>query len=684
MLLINLGIFAGVFLGKQTYDKRKRRKLAHAIATTHKTVAPQIITKQETATAINPRKKRSDDLMAVKASAASAAISILGYTFYYPLVFVSVGIVSYTTRPILLAAIRSWRKKRRVNNDSYSALVTLLLLVLSSAFAAAMHNILYYMSRHLIQKSRADTTQLTTQYFQQTPMFVWLAIPGVDKQIPLDEVKQGNRLIINTGTMIPVDGTIVTGSALVDQQAITGETTVVEKTTGDSVLAATLVISGRIIISASHHGKETRIHKLNQLLQQNDNYKTELELKGEAWANKLSLPIIVTTAGLIPVVGSSAALALLFSVPMNTVRSILSAQTSAHLQRMMQHRILIKDGRSLEALKQIDTILFDKTGTLTHTQPEVIQIICCANLQADSLLTLAAASEQHLEHPIAEAIVAHAEQKSLFLPDVTHSQYALGLGLTATIHQQTIHIGSERFIRQILNHEGAFPEPIPHYLQMHQGHSFVFIAVDYTLQGVIELSPRVRDEVPALIHHLQQQNFQQLAIVSGDQQAPVDRLAAQLGFDAAYGGVLPQEKAQLIHDLQTQGRKVCFIGDGLNDALAMKQADVSICLKSASSLTSEVAQIILLDDNLNNLNELFHITQHLHKSLKRSIYFWVGFGAGNAVAIPLFALNPVQASIFYTSAYFSGLKLSDYVPQSHSLTQKDEESAQTNTKKAAN
>ncbi|HHC74881.1 MAG TPA: HAD family hydrolase, partial [Thiothrix sp.] len=292
------------------------------------------------------------------------------------------------------------------------------------------------------------------------------------------------------------------------------------------------------------------------------------------------------------------------------------------------------------------------------------------DLSKKQLLALAAASEQQLEHPIARAIVAYAAQQALTLPKINHSEYKLGLGLTAKTDDHIVHIGSERFIRQITQQQGDFPDPIHAHLIAHQGHSFVFIAVDYRLQGIIELSPRVREEVPALIQYLRQQPLlQQLAIVSGDQQAPVDRLAKQLGFDAAYGSVLPQEKAQIIADLQAQGRNVCFIGDGLNDALAMKQADVSISLQSASSLTSEVAQIVLLDDNLNSLQELFHLTQHLHKSLKHSIYFWVGFGAGNAMAVPLFALNPIQASLLYISAYFSGIKLSSHVPKHHSLNE---------------
>ncbi len=598
------------------------------------------------------------------------AVSMLfasGAWLYPPLGFVSAGIISYNLYPVLRDTLHQWQNNQRTTNETYATLAGLLMLGSENYFAAGMQNMVYHLSNHYVHKSRKNATQWITDAYNAAPGQVWrLSADEQEYQIPLTQVQAGDRLVVNTGETIPVDGQIESGMALLDQQALTGEANPAEKTVGDNVLAATLVIRGRLVIQATHSGEDNRIQQLNNLLQQTRDYKTALQLRGEYWTDQAVLPVFAISALTAFTLGISSAIAILFSAPMSIVRTMLSVQTAAHLQRINAQGALIKDGRVLESLPQIDTLLFDKTGTLTETLPEVASITCCGEQTADQLLGLAAAAEQRLEHPIARAIVAKAQASQITLPPVSDSQYDLGLGVTVQVEQQRIQVGSLRFILQAIHTtEAELPDTIQQAMQAAAGHTFILIAVDGILQGMLELRPRLRPEITTLMAHLRQRHFAQIAVISGDQQAPTQRLADDLGLDAAYGDVLPQDKAAFVKRHQDQGGNVCFIGDGLNDAIAMKQANVSISLNSAAPIASETAQIVLTDDNLAPISDLFPLAEQLQHRLRNSLLLWTGFGIANALAVPLLGFGPLQSSLAYLSVYGLGLKYSRHIPTRH-------------------
>jgi len=641
MLFANLGIIAGVYLGKQILDKLRSR---------NKTVAKETHSKSKVLL-----KSETNSLYYAKIGGGTTLIISAAYYYYAPLKLLSVGLLSYTALPIFQKTFQSLSNEGKLKNHGYSSLTMILLLGTGSYLAAALNSVIYHVSEHIVEKSRKDSACLTTQVYQQVPEMVWIADKqGVERQIELTQLQVGDIVMVTTGEVIPIDGFISIGRALVDQQALTGEANPMEKHQGDKVMTSTIVLSGRIGILARDSGEETCVNQLNKLLHQTEAYKTSLQLKGEEWSNQIALPVMITSALIIPFAGTASALALLFSVPMNTVRSMLSMHTLTQMQRINEKGALIKDGRVLEELPRIDTILFDKTGTLTQTQSEVATIISCGEYDQNTILSYAAAAEQRLDHPIAKAIVAKAKQQHLAFPVVTQSSYDLGLGVTVSILGHQVHVGSQRFIQQVTKSE-SLPEKIQHYMQKAQGHSFVLIAIDHKIQGLLELYPEVRPEIPTLIKILKQRGFKHLAIVSGDQTEPTQRLSQALNMDAFYAEVLPQDKAALIRKLQDEGHHVCFIGDGINDAMALKQANVSVCLQSASPIANEMAQIVMLNESLAPLGNLFDISTELHKKLSNSLYFWVGFGATNALAIPLLGFGPFQSSLFYTMAYSAGL-----------------------------
>jgi Cu2+-exporting ATPase len=289
-----------------------------------------------------------------------------------------------------------------------------------------------------------------------------------------------------------------------------------------------------------------------------------------------------------------------------------------HLNLASQQSILIKDGRSLELLTQVDTILFDKTGTLTQEEPEVGRVIVCDHYQEEELLTYAAAAERKLTHPIAKAILNKAEESQLTLPEVEDSNYQMGYGLTVTIDKKIIQVGSVRFMElEGISIPKVIEEEMAH--SFNQGHSLVMVAIDHQLCGAIEIQPSIRPEIKEMISGLRQRGIKHLAIVSGDHKHPTEKLAKELGMDSYFYEVLPENKASIVEELQKQGRSVCFIGDGINDAIAMKKAQVSISLRGATSVATDLAQIVLMDGSLSRLCGLFDVAKNLDTQLRNGL-----------------------------------------------------------------
>jgi len=261
-----------------------------------------------------------------------------------------------------------------------------------------------------------------------------------------------------------------------------------------------------------------------------------------------------------------------------------------------EQSILIKDGRALELLSQVDTVVFDKTGTLTQEQPHVGKIYTLQDYQENDLLKYAAAAEYKQKHPVAKAIIQAAHERELNLPEIDEAKYEIGYGIKVTISNQLIRVGSVRFMEM---EEIAIPKKIRKILSScHEfGYSLVMVAIDNQLAGAIELHATIRPEAKSIIKGLRQRNMS-LYIISGDNEKPTQRLAEELGIDNYFADTLPENKATLIQQLIDAGKVVCFVGDGINDSIALKKAHVSISLKGASTVATDTAQIVLMDASL--------------------------------------------------------------------------------------
>ncbi len=535
---------------------------------------------------------------------------------FFPLLhLLSIGIITHTSLPIFKHAETSMLKEGKIGHSMLVSVLSILALMTNQSFALTVAIFFYHFGEKILAKTQDHSKKMLTNLFEQQPDKVWILKNQVEIEVPLDTICINDIVVIDTGDIIPIDGIITNGMAMVDQHTLTGESQPTEKEIGEKVFASTIVINGRIYVKVKKTGTDTTIAKIGKMLNHTADYKTNLQSKGEKWANQIAKPLLGVSAFCLPFVGAIGSTAILNSTFGNRVRLAAPLGVLNHLNLAAHKGILIKDGRALEELNRVDTILFDKTGTLTDEQPEVGQIVLCGNYSENDILTYAATAEGKLKHPIAKAILKKAKESNLILPSIEDSQYQIGLGITVSVENKIIKVGSLRFMKML---NISIPQIIEQAMEHshNNGHSLIMVAINNEIKGAIEIQPSVRFEVKEIITGLRQRGIKHIAIVSGDHKQPTEKLAKHLGMDNYFYDVLPENKAQIVEQLQKKGNIVCFIGDGVNDAIAIKKANVSISLKGASSIATDLAQVILMDGSLVNLCELFDISKSLETNLR--------------------------------------------------------------------
>lgn len=456
--------------------------------------------------------------------------------------------------------------------------------------------------------------------FQIQPETVWVRhAAGTEMTLPFDQLQVGDTLVLHAGQTVPVDGVIIAGAATIDQHMLTGEAQPVEKTVNEPVLASTVILSGKIDVRVEKTGSATTAGQIVALLNTAARYNTRHVHRVLQMTDTFALPTLALSAVSWPLLGPAGAISLL-GANMTTTTYLSNPLAMLNFLNIAADKgMLIKNGAGLEGIGQVDTILFDKTGTLTRERLRVVRLYSLTGRSEDDLLRLAAAAEVRQTHPIAQAILAAAAERQFDLPSVEQAQYDVGYGLTRRLPEGVVRVGSQRLLE-------IAAIPIPDQVErLHSqcqatGHTLVMVALDDELVGCIELEPTLRPGAEELVGGLRWRGLS-LYIISGDQEAPTRKLAEQLNMTGYFANTLPEQKAALVEQLQQEGRSVCFIGDGINDAPAMRQADVSISLRGATSAATDTAQIILMDGDLGHLLDLFAIAEAFERNLKTNLRF---------------------------------------------------------------
>lgn len=534
----------------------------------------------------------------------------------------------YGLAPHLRDVEDSLVNERRINCNSLFLFADILALLTGNYVAAALSLYMIQLGKLGVIRAKDDSRKQMQHLFLDLPGKVWVARDGSEIEVDLDSITSDEIIVLHGGNVIPVDGVIVDGCCGVNQQALTGEAQIAEKAVGDTVFANTLVTNGRILVRVERSGAETTSNQIADILFNSVSYKSKVQLKGERWADQLTAPTFYSALALLPFIGPVSTSVYINAHIGMRIRVFAPMVTLKHISMASKNGLLVKDGRALENFIAVDTVLFDKTGTLTHEDPDVTRIICLDRCSESELLRHAAIAEQKQTHPIARAILRKARQMGISVPEVDDSHYSIGYGIKVECDGKTIQVGSLRY----LNDDSiVISDELNRIAQREQaaGHSIVFVAVNRRVLGALQLQPRTRAEMERVIARLRGQGIKYMAIVSGDHEGPTRALAEQLGMDGYFANVLPREKADIVERLQAQGKVVCFVGDGINDAIALKQSNVSISVAGASTIAQDVAEIVLMDGHLHAMNDLHDVSASLDRNLKKSLRFCIAPGVAN-------------------------------------------------------
>jgi len=602
----------------QAREKNKKGKKARVIPFTGNARNQQI--KEFSAGDINkksPQQKLTDRNLAV--STASLGLAIIGKLSYFPIALLSLPGILYITQFAIMQAFQGLFKEKKLTVDFLSATMKVLLLINGYLVFASFSVFMFSLNRKLLNKVSDNSKKNIIDVFKQQPSTVWVVYNKIEREITFEELKTGDTVMVSAGSTIPVDGEIIEGSASVDQHILTGEFQPVEKSTGDEVFALTLVLSGKIYIHARETGQETTAAQIAKILNNTISTKTDVQLWSREISDKSVLPTFTISAVSLPFIGPVGALGVLNS-HFKYRASIASAIGVMNYLDMASHNgILVKDGHTFELLEKVDTVVFDKTGTLTEEQPSVEEVYAFGDYTKQEVLRYAAAAESKQTHPLAKAILQQAADEELELPEITEAAYKLGYGLTVSIEGHIVRVGSMRFLEEEdINIPNEIRETQVHC--QNKGLPMIAVAIDDIAIGAIEMAATIRPGTKELVHELVHEcGIKSTYIISGDHEAPTRQLADELGINHYFAEVLPEQKAELIKQLQAEGKSVCYVGDGINDSIALQEADVSVSIRGASTVATDAAQIVLMGKTLNQLPFLFNMGQQFNSHMKKVV-----------------------------------------------------------------
>jgi len=576
------------------------------------------------------------DLVICTASVPLAAAAQLAVPVLLPL---SAALFAYTAIPSLKGAYNVLFNERRLGVDVLDSIVVAGCLATLQVFPGAILCWCLGFGRYLVRRTEDNSKKLMLGAFGKQPRYCWLVPNGkpgdsVEIEVPLDRLDKGDIVVVYTGEVVPVDGIIVDGLAMIDQHALTGEAMPAEKGVGDRVFASTVMVAGKVYVAVEKSGSETATARIAQILNDTAGYKLASQHRGEKLADKAVVPTLGLGGLAFATLGPAGAVAVINSDLGTGIRMAAPLAMLSTLALCAQRGVLVKDGRALDLLCEIDTVLFDKTGTLTRERPEIGRMIGVNGFRPLQILRFAAAAERKFHHPIALAILQKAAEQGLRLPSTDATQYKVGYGITVGISDgvtgvHRVRVGSRRFMET----EGV---PLPPEVEAaldeahREGHTMVMVAVDNELGGALELRAAIRPEVRGIVRGLRERGIKHIAIISGDHEAPTRKLAEELGMDRYFAQVLPTDKADYVEKLQKEGRKVCFVGDGINDAIALKKANVSVSLRGATSIATDTAHVVFMEQSLGKLCELRDIARDLHRNVRNS---WVMILAPNIACV---------------------------------------------------
>ena len=480
---------------------------------------------------------------------------------------------------------------------------------------------------------------------------VWLITEDSEVQVGTDEIKPGDRVRIHMGTVIPFDGIVTEGEAMVNEASLTGESMPVAKHESSYVYAGTVMEEGELTIRVKETSGSTKFEKIVTMIEETEKLKSAVESKAEHLADRLvpytlagtaltyALTRNVTKALSILMVDFSCALKL--AMPISVLAAIREANA---------HHITVKGGKFLEAVAEADTIVFDKTGTLTKAQPTVVDVVSFNGDSKENLLRLAACMEEHFPHSMAKAVMDAAKERGLTHEEM-HSkvEYIVAHGISTMVDGRKAIIGSHHFVFE--DEKCTIPvgkEEL--FRNLPEEYSHLYLGIEGKLAAVICIEDPLRPEAPEVVKALRKAGFTQIVMMTGDSDRTAKAIAARVGVDKYYSEVLPEDKAKFVEEAKAQGRKVLMVGDGINDSPALSAADVGIAISDGAELAREIADITIGADDLSVMVTFKEISNGLMDKIHKNYRRIVGIN-GSLIALGVTGvIQPTMSALLHNTS----------------------------------
>lgn len=534
------------------------------------------------------------------------------------------------------------------------------------------------LGKYLESVSKGKTSQAIKKLMGLAPKTATIVRNGKEIVIPIDEVIVGDIVIVKPGEKLPVDGEIIEGNTSIDEAMLTGESIPVEKTVGSKVIGASINKTGFIKYKATKVGKDTALSQIIKLVEDAQGSKAPIAKMADIIASYF-VPIVIGLAIFASIAWVIAGETGVFSLTIFIAVLVIACPCALGLAtptaimvgtgKGAEYGVLIKGGEALEITHQIDTIVFDKTGTITEGKPVVIDIIT-KNISKDDLLVLAASSEKGSEHPLGEAIVKGAEEKNLTLKDISNFKAIPGHGIQVDIEGKTILLGNKKLMVENSIKIGSLGDESDRLA--YEGKTPMYIAINNSLEGIIAVADTVKPSSKEAIENLHKMGIK-VAMITGDNKKTADAIAKQVGIDIVLSEVLPEDKANEVRKLQEKGNKVAMVGDGINDAPALAQADIGIAIGTGTDIAIESANIVLMKGDLRDVSTAIKLSKATIRNIKQNLFWAFGYNVlGIPVAMGLLhvfggpLLNPMIAaaamSLSSVSVLTNALRLRGFNP----------------------
>jgi cation-transporting P-type ATPase C len=590
--------------------------------------------------------RNSDVLRMVVGGAALALLGVRRYVFARPPLLgatgrlAATGVTVFTGYPFLRGALRSLRSGR-AGTDALVSAATVASLVLRENVVALTVLWLLNIGEYLQDLTLRRTRRAISDLLRGTQDTAWIRLTegpetGAEIQVPIDTLQIGDEVVIHDHVAIPVDGEVVDGEAVVDQSAITGETLPVSIIVGARVHAGSVVVRGRLVVRAGAVGNQTTIGRIITRVEEAQHDRAPIQTIGENFSRRF-----VPTSFIV------SAITLVLTGDVRRAMTMLSAAIGNGARR----GILIKGGSHLEQAGRVDAIVFDKTGTLTVGRPVVTNIVAMhADWLPEQILAYAASSEIHSRHPLAEAVIRSTEERHISIPPHEECEVLVGLGMRTWADGRTLLLGSPSLLSaenvQVSQEAADWVDKL-----RRQAETPLLLAVDGTLVGLISLRDEVRSEAPEVVKKLRANGVRRIVMLTGDHPEIAEVVAGELGIDEWRAEVLPEDKLQVVRELQSEGHVVGMVGDGINDAPALAAADIGIAMGLAGTdVAVETADVALANDDLNRLLDVGDLGARAVEVIRENYSMSIAVNAAGLLIGAGGALSPVLAAILHNAS----------------------------------